>query len=65
MELAKPEDIASTKSYTLEEFRKLGIPFEKVVWPMTFLDISDFIYMIFKCKSDCKTIFTYDNIVQM
>lgn len=46
---------------------KFNINPEKVDWQLRDIgDKTDYIYIIFKCKDDdCKTIFTYENMVEM
>ena len=45
---------------------KLNIGRDDVTWqPRHLGDSNDYAYIIFKCKSDCKTIFTYDNLIEM
>ena len=46
---------------------KLNIRKDDVDWQLRDLgDDTDYVYIIFRCKSEnCKTVFTYDNIIEM
>ena len=45
---------------------KLNIKSWNVDWQLREIgDPGDYVYMIFKCKNDCKTIFTYENLLDM
>jgi hypothetical protein len=45
---------------------KLNIKRGDVDWiPRAMGDSADYLYIIFKCKNNCKTLFTYESLVEM